>query len=76
MSTLDQTGPVSHSFFYRLCHNKHVKAELSAIIYLVVAIGALYVGLHIAPIVCLLIAVGIVIADLYDWTHPPSSPQG
>lgn len=70
MSTLHQPGSIPHSLLYRVFHNKHVKAELSAILYLAVAIGALYVGLHIAPVVCLVIAVGIVVFDLYDWTHP------
>lgn len=58
-----------HHGFWR---NPHVKAEFSAAVYLAIAAGALYIGLHIAPLVCAVIAVGIIASDVYDWLHPRS----
>lgn len=63
-------GPRPPTVWRRFWRNPHVKCELGAVCYLAFAAGAVLLGLRIAPAVCILIAVAMIGADLYDLRHP------
>lgn len=65
----DKTGPARPvgSLWRRLCDNTHVCNECSALVFLLMAIGAALAGLHIAPVLLTFIAIMLASGDMYEW---------
>ncbi|GAA5164507.1 hypothetical protein [Viridibacterium curvum] len=49
--------------------NTHVCTECNVLIFLLMAVGAAIVGLHVAPIVFGLLAIVLGSTDAYEWWH-------
>lgn len=51
------------------CANTHVCTECWALSFLLLAVGAAALGLHIAPVVLSLFAIVLASTDAYEWWH-------